>query len=127
MPVNAMTGNAYNGINVVSLWVSAEGQGFASPIFFKEYESQPDPDNADDDCKRRVARASYVLDASQVDGYTIADASAPLGPIERLQAVETCVANTCATIAHGGERAFYRPSTDRIQMPDETHSAAPIR
>lgn len=143
MPVNALTGNAYNGINVVSLWVSAECQGFTSPIwatykqwqsmdaqvrkgeksslvvFYKEYDSEPDPDNADDDGKRRVARASFVFNANQVDGYALPEAPAPLGPIERLQAVDRFVANTGAQIAHGGERAFYRPSTDHIQMPDE--------
>jgi antirestriction protein ArdC len=29
MPVNALTKNAYNGINVVSLWVAAEVKHFA--------------------------------------------------------------------------------------------------
>jgi antirestriction protein ArdC len=95
MPANALTGNAYNGINVVSLWVSAEVNGFTAPvwatyrqwselgaqvrkgeksslvIFYKEYETDADPDNADDDGKRRVARASYVFNANQVDGFAL--------------------------------------------------------
>jgi hypothetical protein len=33
MPVNALTQNAYNGINIVSLWVAAETKGFASPLW----------------------------------------------------------------------------------------------
>lgn len=143
MPTNALTGNAYNGINIVSLWVSAECLGYSAPIwatyrqwselgaqvrkgeksslvvFYKEYEAQPDPDNADDDGKRRVARASYVFNASQVDGYTLPDAPALLGPVERLEAVDHFIAATGARIEHGGERAFYRHSTDHIQMPDE--------
>lgn len=32
MPVNALTKNAYNGINVVSLWVAAEVKNYAAPI-----------------------------------------------------------------------------------------------
>lgn len=143
MPVNALTRNAYNGINVVSLWVAAECLGYSAPVwatyrqwselgaqvrkgeksslvvFYKEYESEPDPDKADDDGKRRVARASHVFNASQVDGYAPPDAPQPLGPIERLEAVDRFIAVTGASIQHGGDRAFYRPSTDHIQMPDE--------
>jgi antirestriction protein ArdC len=143
MPENALTGNAYNGINIVSLWVSAETAGYTAPVwatyrqwselgcqvrkgeksslvvFYKEYESEPDPDNADDNGKRRVARASYVFNASQVDGYALPGAPEPLGPIERLEAVDRFIVATGARIEHGGDRAFYRPSTDHIQMPDE--------
>lgn len=143
MPSNALTGNAYNGINIVSLWVAAECLGYSAPIwatyrqwselgcqvrrgeksslvvFYKEYEFEPDPQNADDDGKRRVARASYVFNASQVDGYTLPEAPQPLGPVERLETVDHFIAASGARIEHGGDRAFYRPSTDHIQMPDE--------
>ena len=143
MPVNALTGKPYNGINIVSLWVSAELQSYTTPVwatyrqwaemdaqvrkgeksslvvFFKEYEADRDPENADDDGRRRVVRASYVFNASQVDGYAAPDAPAQLGPVERIEAVDRFVAATAARIEHGGERAFYRPSTDHIQMPDE--------
>ena len=142
-PNNAFTGKAYNGINIVSLWIAAEVQGFSTPVwatyrqwsqlgaqvrkgeksslvvFYKEYEAEPKPDVADDDGQRRVARASYVFNASQVDGYELPDAPAPLGPIERLDAVDRFITATGARIEHGGDRAFYRPSTDHSQMPDE--------
>jgi antirestriction protein ArdC len=153
MPVNARTGNAYNGINIVSLWVSAEVRGYSLPVwatykqwselgaqvrkgeksslvvFYKEFEvvpeargaDGPDPDNADDDGKRRVARASYVFNASQVDGYAVPDAPESLGPIERIQAADLFIAATGARIEHGGDRAFYRPSTDHI---DRSHPDA---
>lgn len=142
-PVNALTGNAYNGINIVSLWVSAEAQSYAAPIwatyrqwselgaqvrkgeksslvvFYKEYVTDPDPDDADDDGKRRMARASYVFNAAQVDGYALPSAPEPLGPVDRIAAVDRFIAATGARVEHGGERAYYRPSTDHIQMPDE--------
>lgn len=143
LPENALTKKPYNGINIVSLWVAAETRGYSAPIwgtyrqwaefgcqvrkgeksslvvFYKEYETDPDPDNCDDDGKRRVARASYVFNASQVDGYTLPDAPEPLGPIERIAAADKFVTATGAKIEHGGDRAFYRPSTDHIQMPPE--------
>jgi antirestriction protein ArdC len=143
MPSNALTGNAYNGINIVSLWVSAEVSGFTAPVwatyrqwselgaqvrkgeksslvvFYKEYDTDPNPDVADDDGKRRVARASYVFNASQVDGFTVPAAPERLGPVERIEAADRFVGATGVRVEHGGERAYYRPSTDHIQMPDE--------
>lgn len=143
MPENALTKKAYNGINIVSLWVSAEVQGYDAPVwatyrqwakigaqvrkgekaslvvFYKEYEATPDADKSDDDGKRRVARASYVFNAAQVDGYALPGAPEPLGPVERIAVADRFVSGTGARIEHGGERAFYRPSTDHIQMPDE--------
>jgi antirestriction protein ArdC len=143
MPVNALTQNAYNGVNIVSLWVAAEVRGYSSPvwatyrqwqelgaqvrggeksspvIFYKEFETDPDPDNADDDGKRRVARASRVFNAAQVDGYAQPEEPWALGPVERLAAADRFVLATGARIEHGGESAFYRPSTDHIQMPSE--------
>lgn len=143
MPENALTGNAYNGINILSLWVSAELCGHAAPIwatykqwseldcqvrkgekaslvvFYKEFDTDPNPEDATDDGKRRVARASYVFNASQVDGYILPNAPEPLGPVARVAAAETFLRNTDAIIEIGGDRAFYRPSTDTIHMPDE--------
>lgn len=142
-PVNALTTNTYNGINVVALWVEAELRGYAHPIwatyrqwlelgaqvrkgekaslvvFYKSYETEPNPDQPDDDGKRRVAKASFVFNAAQVDGFTPPGSPEPLGPIDRILAADLFVRATKAQIAHGGERAFYRPSADFIQMPDE--------
>jgi antirestriction protein ArdC len=143
MPVNALTKNAYNGINIVSLWVAAELKGFISPvwatykqwselgaqvrageksspvIFYKEFDAEPDPGDSEDDGKRRVARASRVFNAAQVDGFDLPAAPDPLGPIERIVAADMFVNATGARVEHGGDRAFYRPSTDHIQMPSE--------
>jgi antirestriction protein ArdC len=143
MPVNALTKNAYNGINVVSLWVAAEVKQYATPIwatyrqwfelgaqvrkdeksslviFYKEFETDPDPQAADDDGKRRFARASYVFNAAQVDGYEAPGAPELLGPIARIDTADRFVAATHARIEHGGDQAYYAPSSDHIQMPDE--------
>jgi len=143
MPVNALTQNAYNGVNVVSLWAAAEVKNFTSPvlatyrqwlelgarvrkdeksslvIFYKEFETSPNPEDASDDGKRRVARASRVFNTSQVDGYEAAVQPDPLGPIERVAAADLFVNATGAKIDHRGDRAYYRPSTDKIQMPSE--------
>lgn len=48
----------------------------------------------------------------QVDGYTLPASPQPLGPIDRLEAVERFVSATGAKIEHGGECAFYRSHPD---------------
>ena len=142
-PVNAHSEKAYNGINIVSLWVAAEVRDFTAPVwatyrqwqdlgaqvrkgetsslvvFYKEYKTDPEPDDKTDDGRRRVARASRVFNADQVDGYTLPDADAHLPPIERIAAADRFILTTNACIKHGGDRAFYCPSSDHIQMPDE--------
>jgi antirestriction protein ArdC len=143
LPMNAFTGKAYNGINIVSLWIAAETSGFAEPlwgsylqwqsigaqvrkgekaslvIFYKEFEIDPDPESEDDDGRRRVARASSVFNAAQVDGYTPPPTPELAGPVERIAAADRFVASTGARITFAGERAYYRPSTDEIVMPQE--------
>lgn len=143
MPENALTKNRYAGINVCALWAAAELRGFTSPVwatykqhqamdaqvrkgakaelvvFYKDYDVEPDASDENDDGKRRVARASYVFNAAVVEGYVPPDPPEPLGPSGRIEAADRFVTATGAKIEHGGERAFYRPSTDHIQMPDE--------
>jgi antirestriction protein ArdC len=143
MPVNALTRKPYNGINIVSLWVAAELAGYTAPIwgtyrqyqelgaqvrkgekaslviFYKEFDVEPDPQEEDDDGKRRVARASCVFNAAQVDGLEPPPPLERLGPIERMESVDRFFAATGARVEHGGEQAFYSPAKDYIQMPEE--------
>ena len=144
MPENALTKKSYQGINTLVLWVSAEQHGFKSPIwatyrqfaelgcqvrkgekstpvvFYKSFEVTADPENADDDGQRRVARTSAVFNCAQVDGFPEVPPVPDLGPVERSSRFDAFVSATGAVIAHGGDSAFYLPSTDTIRMPDET-------
>jgi antirestriction protein ArdC len=143
LPVNALTKKPYRGINIVSLWAAGIENGFASPtwasyrqwaqlncqvrageksstvIFYKEYDVDSDPEGSDDNGKRRVARAFGAFNADQVDGFTPPAVPTALGPITRIAAADAFVSATGARVEHGGQQAYYRPSTDHIQMPDE--------
>jgi antirestriction protein ArdC len=149
LPLNARTGKRYNGINIVSLWVAAETGGYPEPlwatyrqwrqldaqvrkgekaslvVFYKPYDADPDPDDPEEPApakaggKRRVARASWAFNCAQVDGYTPPPTPEPLGPIERIFDADRFFAAIGARIVHGGQEAYYRPSTDTIHMPDE--------
>ncbi len=145
LPINAVTGQAYRGVNVLSLWISALERGYASGewatlrqwnekgahvrkgetaspiVFYRELvrEVEPDANQGDADTgPRRVARGYWVFAAEQVDGYQPA-AQLPPNPIARIAAAEAYFAATSARIVVGGARACYRPSTDTIHMPDE--------
>ena len=95
-------------------------------VFYKTLEKEKRGDDGSvvthDDGEPKVdriylARASVVFNAAQVDGYQ--PEPEPERPLfERIERAETFVGNTGAIVRHGGDRAFYRPSADQIQMPD---------
>jgi len=143
MPKNALTKARYRGINVVTLWGTAEERGYSVPVFatyrqwqelgaqvrkgeksalvikYGEYEIEPKEGDKSDDGKRVYAKAANVFNCAQVDGYPLPEPPEALGPIERIERAREFVESTKAQIEIGGDRAFYRPSTNTIHMPDE--------
>jgi antirestriction protein ArdC len=138
-------GQPYTGINILSLWASATVQGFAAPIWMTYRQAvelrahvrkgekarpssmrtasratRPTPtaasksratstfsrvtpcstSNRSRDCPRSTRRRRHRLDVSA-----------------RIARAERFFGATGATLAHGGNRAFYRPSTDSIVLP----------
>lgn len=62
------------------------------------------------------ARGYSVFNAAQVDGFEVP--ALPERPeAERIAHAEAFFAATGIETRHGGNRAFYRPAEDRIQMP----------
>jgi antirestriction protein ArdC len=141
LPFNAVSKKNYRGVNILSLWLTAQMQGYGSPewatfkqwqergagvrkgekgsliVFYKTFESE---DAEADDEKRRsfVARPSWVFNAAQVDGYQPKAEPRPDTQFDRLENVEAVIAATGATISFGGSRAFYHRFYDRIQIPE---------
>ncbi len=96
-----------------------KGEKAAFVVVYKETARADDGDDDADGGKRLFARASSVFAAEQVDGWTAASpvTLVTLSGVISVARVEAFVAATGATIAHGGTRAFYRMSTDSIQLP----------
>lgn len=143
-PLNIDTGKRYQGVNIVALWAAAEVRGFGSGtwgtyrqwqnsgaqvrkgekgsvvVFYKEFDiDETDPDTGETlSDKRLFARASWVFNADQVDGYDI-PLPEPVDPVEAIEGADRFVRATGADIRHGGQRAYYRPSEDCIQIPDK--------
>jgi antirestriction protein ArdC len=106
-------------------WQVRKGERGTTGYFFKRLELRDDtkPEGDDDAIKRiPLLRAFVVFHASQIDG--IPDYVPPTieeAPWRAPEAAEIILANSAAVVRIGGDRAFYSPSTDHIQLPP--HSA----
>ena len=137
---NIASKKPYRGVNIVALWAASEHHGFTSGVwgtyrqwadqganvrkgekssyvvFYKELEVTTNADGSDELGTRLIARATPVFAAEQVDGYELPTVAAP-SFVKSVIVADTFVQATGAVIDHGGSRAFYRPSTDSIQLP----------
>lgn len=143
-PVNAISGKPYRGVNVLALWCAADEAGYqsdkwatykqwaesgaqvkkgekSSTIVFWKINDAGEEAEADGEAEngphRIIARGYNVFNAEQVEGYQ-APVSPPRPEIQRIQAADDFFAALKADIRHGGGRAYYRPATDNIQMPN---------
>ena len=139
-------GIAYRGINVLMLWAEAESKGYTAPIWitFKQaldlgahvrkgehgslvvYASKTTRTEVDsvtgDETERDIPflKGYTVFNVEQVEGLPAqyhAMAVKTLDPVQRIAHAEAFIAGTGARVGHGGNRAFYSVSEDRIQMP----------
>lgn len=145
-PVNIASGKPYNGVNIVSLWVSAmdadypshlwgtyrqwqergcqvrRGEKSSLIVFYKqlEFEQTDDATGEAETAQRLMARASFVFNAAQVDGFTIEPVETlPDAPtFDPIARAERFALATGARIKEGGDKACYIPSADMIRMPD---------
>jgi antirestriction protein ArdC len=138
-------GVAYRGVNVLLLWIEDMRKGFRSPKWMTYHQSQllggqvrqgergsmvvftrplevtqTDEAGAEVEKNIRLLRRYIVFNVEQIDGLPVecCPQPAPPRPVdERIEAADSFVKATCATVLHGGDRAFYAPSRDTVQMP----------
>lgn len=139
------SGTPYRGVNVLLLWCDAMEKGFNAPFWmtFKQAQelgatvrkgehgslvvyadrftkTETDDNGATVDREIPFMKGYTVFNVEQIDGlpahYT-AKSEAPREPVARIEQAERFFAATGATIRHGGNRAFYAPSPDWVQMP----------
>src|SRR5262245_44981562 len=141
-PRNAMTDKAYRGMNVPLLWSEKrasvhwatykqwnelgaqvrKGEKGSTIIVWKEWtpkDGAPAGEDGDEsgNGKRLFARAYWVFNAEQVEGW--AAAPVPSAPtFDPVEAAESFVAATGVDLRHGGSRAYYNHGLDYVQMPD---------
>jgi len=134
MPRNKITGNAYQGVNVLNLWAS--GQPSNTWATYRQWSSIgaqvmagerstsicyvgtiAPREGAEPGSKGPVfLKTSAVFSAAQVSGYVEPEART-VSLAERLASVDAFIAATGARVAHSPGRAFYIPGADRISVP----------
>lgn len=144
-PTNALTKQRYRGINVLTLWATADANNYRSGIWatFKQWQElgaqvrkgergtpivfyktidiedeTPTSEFGDAVHKSfRLAKGYWGFNADQVNGFTLPEAPT-IDLTTRIEAAERFLAHLGIEVRHGGTRAFYRPSEDFVQMPD---------
>jgi antirestriction protein ArdC len=135
----------YQGINVVLLWSESVSRGFTSSTWMTFKQSvelgghvrkgesgtmvvyankitKTETDDNGDDVERTVPflRAYTVFCVDQIEGlpaqyYGASASSVP--PVQRIANADSFFGNTGATIRHSGDKAYFAPLLDLIQMP----------
>ncbi|RVH46865.1 DUF1738 domain-containing protein [Sinorhizobium meliloti] len=138
------TGEAYRGINVLTLWLASELAGYEENTWMTYRQAQDlggqvrkgekgslvvkygtfTPKEREDDDERAIPylKGYTVFNVEQIENlpdrfYRPAE-ELPATPVAHLETVETFVRNTGAAITYGGTTACYRPAPDDILMPD---------
>lgn len=116
-------------------WQVRRGETGTTIFFFKKLAiGDPDasgrePAHGDTSDQTKVIpllRAFTIFHASQVDGipeFHAEESSKPL--IQRIEAADVIMKNSGADIRIGGDRAYYCPSTDHIQLPPDSAFRSP--
>lgn len=138
-------GTPYQGINVLTLWGTATERGYTRPVWmtFKKakelggcvkkgekgtlvvYANTFAKSEVDDKGEETISTIPFLkgytaFNVEQITGLPEKFYTTPSHTVDtktRLESAENFIANTKAAIQHGGNRAFYSPSLDKIQMP----------
>jgi antirestriction protein ArdC len=147
IPKSISTGQNYNGLNVILLWISAQNNNYKSNVwgtyeawtqknahvakgqkgttvfYWKRFEKK-NPETNDYYSPPEYgffAKAFTVFNREQVENYEDKNETDPnLSENERIDNAEAFFNNVPAEVLHGGNRAFYSPSDDKIRLPDFT-------
>ena len=139
------TGQPYRGINVLLLWMEARASGFVSPSWMTYRQAQAlgaqvrkgergatvvyygdsrktvrdEASGEDKEQAFRFLKTYTVFNVAQIDGLPerFHFVPEPAPEVERIAAAEAVFTHIPATVNHGGDKAYYMPSADRIQLP----------
>jgi antirestriction protein ArdC len=138
-------GMPYRGINVLLLWGEAIDRGYSAPVWMTYRQAlelgayvrqgergttvvyadrivRKDTDDAGHEVARAIPflKAYTVFNAAQIENLPAQYVTQPepqTDTVERIASAEAFIAATGATIRHGGDRAYYSPKLDIIQLP----------
>lgn len=146
LPYNATTQRRYSGVNVFLLWQESMGRGYRLPSWisfrqahslgghvrrgehatrivyassFTRLETKPE---SGEEIEERISFLKFytVFNVEQTEGLPahLYCFSEPKPLAEAIRHVEVFIGRLGAKVAHGGDRAFYRPAFDDIRLPE---------
>ena len=142
-PISISTVKPYRGINTLVLWSQSQCKGYSSALWgtYQQWQSlggqvrkgehgspvvywgtfeteSKEPDETD--ARTRLFCKGYtVFNLEQVDGVKLPKRfDLKLSANERIARAESFFASVGVAVRDGGNRAFYRPDTDAVYMPD---------
>jgi len=141
LPMNLVSGKTYRGINVIILSmlpfsspyfltfnqvkklggnVKRGSKGF--PIVFWNFVEKTVKNRAGEETVKTIPFLKYftVFNLEQIDGIEAPETSTDT-PFNTIERAEEIVNNykTCPEISHGGNRAYYSMTSDKIQLPNQ--------
>lgn len=140
LPTNPATQRKYSGSNVLSLWAEQAIQSFPTSLWLGFEQGKKlggnvrkgehgtwvviyrsgERENAESGETEtyRFLTAKPVFNISQFDGLDHLVPAFESNTWEPIEQAERVLANSNADIRYGGDRAFFSPSLDRIQLPE---------
>jgi len=150
MPYNLVSGKPYRGANVFSLLCSGySSRGWctykqalqlgyqvrkgekAAPVMFWKFPDKKAKTEATLQGKDAapLARLYFVFNLDQLDGVPadLPFTGETFNPIDECETVVAAFMESAShpTLGHGGDRAYFRPSTDHVQMPPRETFVSP--
>lgn len=138
-------GLPYQGVNVLILWMEAAEKGYTTPIWMTYKQAQElggqvrkgqkgcqvvyanaytktETDDTGEETERTIPflKTYTVFNVEQIDGlptHYYAKPEYTRNHKTRIEEAEQFFTTTGATIRHGGNKAYYSPSLDAVQMP----------
>jgi antirestriction protein ArdC len=138
-------GTPYQGINILMLWGEALEKGYSAPIWMTFNQAQElgahvrkgergslvvyankltrtETGESGEEIEKQIPfmKGYAVFNVEQIEGLPEHYYSKPVNPLplsDRLDTAERFISGTRAEIRHGGNRAYYSPAQDAVQMP----------
>jgi antirestriction protein ArdC len=152
LPVNHATGDHYRGINVLLLWLSQvladyrstrwmtyrqaaalggqvkKGEKGTGLVFYKPIEKSTGEFDGDGNEVIELfplIKPFTVFNLEQIEGFEIDQRETP-AQFDPLESAEAVLQASGVTIRYGGDRAYYRPSSDDITLPEPGRFSNPF-
>jgi antirestriction protein ArdC len=141
LPTNATTGREYTGINILNFWCEQASFGYSTGLWvgFEQAKAaggnirkgekahsgirvntikKKDSDGNETGDVFKLPAPFLVWNLDQCNGLDHLKPSVESHEWNPIDRAESLMVESGATIQYGGERAFYAPSPDRIQLPE---------